>query len=112
MLVAYCRHNPGRTFLTSNTSGAITGYLVAGPGWLGPWIAQTPHDAECVLRQALSLSFDRQPSLSIPSSNTHGIALLQQYAFQPQKTNLFMRRGAPFPGQRVHIYGQASPALG
>jgi predicted N-acetyltransferase YhbS len=112
ILVSHFQAHPESVFVTRDELGQITGYLFARSGVLGPWVASNVGDAERLLVQALSLPFERTPGLSIPAANEAGIALLKRYQFREREQDIFMRYGAPYPGQRAMIYAQASPALG
>jgi len=109
----YVTKNPERAFVLRDPTGMITGYLVAQPHSLGPWVASTPEDAKKLLLAAFTLSFPRGISNTFPASNQAGRELLQRYGFQEATPSCHMRLGVPVQAmQRSMIYGQGSMAIG
>jgi predicted N-acetyltransferase YhbS len=103
----------GRAFVAEDSAGDLIGYLMAGPGQLGPWAAQTPVAAELLLRAALSLDFASLPRVTFPAENQPGRALLARHGFVEAEGLLHMRRGAVAdPRRRREYYGHASLMLG
>jgi ribosomal protein S18 acetylase RimI-like enzyme len=103
---------PGRAFLSQDEQKQITGYLFAQAKRIGPWI-MTGGDAEQLLRQALSLSFNGTVSVVTPAQNTHAVSLLQKFGFQITRVNRHMAYGPrPVMGQREQVYGQTSLSFG
>ncbi len=105
---------PHRAFVCRQTEGQITGYLFVQERTLGPWVAQTPIDAESLLLYTLhSIHFGSEiPHVIISSTHQQGLDLLQRYGFRQQRNLSHMRLG-PLPRrQRTLIYGQASFAIG
>jgi GNAT superfamily N-acetyltransferase len=104
---------PERAFVARNLEGQISGYLFAQPLLLGPWVAQTPADAEALLAAALMLPFDGAIRTLTPGSNADAAQLLMRYGFSPQRKLRRMRRGGTAAaGRRTLLYGQASLAIG
>lgn len=113
VLAAYLRDDPERAFICRDSSGVITGYLIAQRSALGPWVAETPEAASALLDAALALPFDGAPTVIAPAANPHAAALLERRDFAPQRALAHMRRGGrPMPARRTRLYGQASFAIG
>lgn len=104
---------PDRAFVSRGAARQVCGFLFAQRQALGPWMAETPEDAEALLARALALPFDGAPSVIAPESHEYAARLLSRYGFAPQRTLAHMRRGGePMPARRAHLYGQASFAIG
>lgn len=104
---------PGRVFVTKNERGHITGYIVAQPHTIGPWVAQTREDAERLLYHALVLPFEDRPSVFVSAHNDNALALLQHYGFVKQRDLKHMYRGKHvIRGRQDALYGQVSLGLG
>lgn len=113
VLASYLADDPDRAFVSRDAAGRVTGFLLAQPQALGPWMAETPEDAEALLARALVLPFDEAPIVIAPESHEHAARLLSRYGFAPQRSLAHMRRGGdPLPARRAHLYGQASFAIG
>ncbi len=97
---------------SGDTPAAITGYLVAQAQNIGPWVATTLEDAEVLLRQALTFTYDDGPTVLVPATNDDARALLRQYGFAWQRSLKHMRRGGAQSRARQGIYGLASFTLG
>jgi GNAT superfamily N-acetyltransferase len=106
------RH-PQRAFVVWNESGQLSGYLFAQESSIGPWVARTVKEAECLLARALGLSFEQSViSVNISVANSEGAILLERYGFSLHHTLSHMRRGKAVSRDLQKIYGQASFALG
>lgn len=104
---------PGRVFVTRDEHERITGYIVAQPHTLGPWVAHTPEDAEQLLLAALTLPFEEKPSVFISANNYDAVTLLQRYGFVKQRDLKHMYRGEYVQRARqTALYGQISLGLG
>jgi ribosomal protein S18 acetylase RimI-like enzyme len=101
------------TEITRGVDGQITGYLIAQQNTLGAWVANNRQDAEALLRQALTLPFQKQATVLAPANNEAAFSLLKHYGFMGVRTLRHMRRGQPVTSQRREdVYGQVSFALG
>jgi GNAT superfamily N-acetyltransferase len=110
--------------LSVDTPAAITGFLIAQAQSIGPWVATTPGDAEALLRQALTFSYDSSPTVLVPAANGDALDLLRRYGFVRQRSLRHMRRAgrsgatgrSGASGTQAHgrqgIYGLASFTLG
>ena len=104
---------PQRAFVVRNDEGQVSGYLFAQRRSIGPWVARTASDAECLLARALTLPFSEGAvSVNISIENSEGEALLERYGFVWQRVLSHMRRGRKVERALQNIYGQASFALG
>ncbi len=104
---------PQRAFLARSHSGEILGYLFAQQQKIGPWAALSKEGSQALLNRALSLSFEKIPTVVLPDQNINTVTLLEECGFSYQKSHLHMRRGGnSHPGHRDQINGQASFALG
>lgn len=104
---------PERAFMLRDTTGEITGYLLAQKTRIGPWVMRQPQEAEALLQAALTLTYDEKVSVVVPAENQAAIALLRRYGFEQVRANRHMGRGqAELPGQRHRIYAQTSFAVG
>ena len=113
VLKALLRDFQGRAYGVFFKSGQLKGYVFAQPTRLGPWVALDPESAELLLRAALSLAPDYNPSVILPEVNAAGGKLLEHFGYQIKLVNRHMYRGRlPLPGQRVFFYGQTSFGLG
>ena len=102
-----------RAFLTRAVDNQITGYLIAQSNTLGAWISTNRQDAETLLRQALTLPFQKQTTVLTPVNNEVAFSLLKHYGFTDVRTLRHMRRGQPVTSQqREVVYGQVSFGLG
>ncbi len=102
----------GRAYLAETADGRAAGFLVAGPGSLGPWVADAPSTAEALLRAGLALPFEDGPRLTCPGENAEARALLAAYGFvESERLTHMCRRGVDRRDLRRY-YGQASLALG
>lgn len=113
VLTAYRSDDLQRVFVSHDDSGRITGYLLAQPGILGPWIASNSEDAEHLLLHALTLPFSSAPQVFVSAHHHAALTLLEHYGFQQQRTLSHMRRGQHVQrGRRTTIYGQISLGMG
>ncbi|HST87157.1 MAG TPA: hypothetical protein VLJ14_02175, partial [Ktedonobacterales bacterium] len=113
VLAAYLADGVGRAFVARGERGEVRAFLFAQARMLGPWVAVTPEDAEAVLAHALALPFAGGPLVIAPEANGAALALLARYGFAAQRTLRHMRRGGgPLLERRMHLYGQASFAIG
>lgn len=104
---------PERGFLVRNLDGAISGFCIAQGNRIGPLVAVDGHQAEILLRAALSLEYGSQASIAIPAENKTAIEMLERYGFKHLRTNLHMVKGQNQPpGQRDKVFAQASLAIG
>jgi len=104
---------PGRVFITRDEHEQITGYIVAQPHSLGPWVAQAPEAAEQLLLTALTLPFEEKPSVFISANNHAALTLLQRYGFVKERDLKHMYRGEHVQRARqTALYGQISLGLG
>ncbi len=102
-----------RAFVVRNDEGQVSGYLFAQERSIGPWVARTARDAECLLAWALTLPFSEgAASVNISSENSEGEALLERNGFVRQRILSHMLRGRKVERAMQNIYGQASFALG
>jgi len=100
---------PDRAFIIRDPAGQIGGYLFAQARLIGPWVAETPEIAEHLLQAALSLAYEGDPGVIIPSLNEYGYTLLTRYGFGPDRDLRHMWRGSTLdPRDRLRTYGQAS----
>lgn len=110
---SYLRESTVRGFLARDSEEAVTGYIFAEPGFLGPWVASTPEIAEHLLVQMLTQTNGYRYSTTLPEVNDEGLHLLKRYNFHPQGKEMYMRYGAPIDSRQLAmIYGEASSALG
>lgn len=113
VLASYLADDLDRAFVSRDAGGRVTGFLFAQREALGPWMAETPKDAEALLERTLALPFDGGPGVITPESHEYAARLLSRYGFAPQRSLAHMRRGGhPMPAQREMLYGQASFAIG
>jgi GNAT superfamily N-acetyltransferase len=104
---------PERGFIMRGENGEIRGYAIAQNSAIGPWIAQTPGDAELLLQAALTLDYDQRITVNFPKSNEAVDELLNRYGFQFSRVTAHMRHGGDHdPRDTARLYGQASFALG
>jgi hypothetical protein len=102
-----------RFLVMRGEQGQITGYLLAQPQSIGPYIAQTPEDAQTLLQAALRLPFESPPRIIIPEENTAALAVVQTIGFQRVRSFRHMCHGeVPTALRRDQIYGLASAAIG
>jgi GNAT superfamily N-acetyltransferase len=113
VLASYLTDDPPRSFVARDANGAITGFLIAQSGMLGPWMAVNAETAEQLLLHALTLPFEKIPAVIMPAINRSAVQLLQRYGFTQQRALAHMRLGPPVSGRDRHmLYGQASFAIG
>ncbi|MEW5717418.1 MAG: GNAT family N-acetyltransferase [Chloroflexota bacterium] len=102
-----------RAFITRDADGCVTGFAIAQPRRIGPWVARNARDAEALLQAALMLDYDGAASVLLPSPNTGANEFLERYGFQFERAQTHMWRGEAYPArQRALIYGQASFMVG
>jgi len=113
MLASYRADDPQRVLVVHNANEQISGYLIAQPGTLGPWVASTTEDAERLLMHALTLAFESEPGVFVSAHNDDALQLLKRYGFNEQRTPSHMRKGKPVRRSRhTALYGQASLGFG
>lgn len=113
VIQAYWADNPGRSFVTYNAEGRVSGFLIAQPGVLGPWVASTEHDAERLLLAALMLPLKARPNVFVSTRHSSALDLLARYGFTRQRSLKHMARGPKVERARQSaIYGQTSLGLG
>ncbi len=113
LLTTYWTEAPHRVLTTRTNAGDISGYLIARPRMLGPWVARSPAEAEQLLVNALALPFESEPGVFVSAQHTDALHLLNSYGFQQQRTLSHMERGSSLQrGRSTAIYGQASLGFG
>ena len=119
VLASYLADYPQRSFVIRNEAGQISGYLIAQPGVIGPWMAESVDEAEQLLLHALSLPFAKDVvTLTVLSANSDVMPLLTRYGFQVayrngQRNILKHMRLGPAPSTLpAKLYAQASLAIG
>lgn len=113
VLASYLNDPAGRTFLTRDAAGAVSGYLIAQEYNLGPWVARSAEDGAALLAHALALPYPNGQQVLVPAANRDAPSLLERFGFKAQRTLSHMRLGGTgSPTCRPLIYGQASFALG
>ena len=112
VLEVFLSEFPDRAFLSESQDGQVSGYVFVQQQNIGPWVAQTPEDAESLLVAALSLPYDGAPRIIVPEANRSAPCLLERYGFRQQLALRRMRRGPPWQGERSQMYGQASFVIG
>jgi hypothetical protein len=113
VIASFLADDPEWALLARGESGEVAGYLFAQTQRLGPWAARNGSAAEALLATAVSLPFDGPPVVLAPGANPHVASLLARYGFSLQRELRHMYFGEHPPRQdRVHIYGQASFAIG
>lgn len=111
VLAAFLAEFPGRVLGTYETTGQLTGFCVAQPRTLGPWIATSPTCARALLASALPF-YAEPPQMFVPVSNTHAADLLTAAGFTCQRVLQHMSLGTLASRSRQTTYGLASFALG
>ncbi len=97
-----------RALVARDNRGNVTGYLIAQPHRLGPWLADSPETAESLLVQALPL-FAANTQVVVPACNQEATALLERAGFAPGRRWHSMRRGGiPDLQRRQWLYGYAN----
>lgn len=86
VLTSYSEDFADRIFIARDSQRVITGYIMAQPHRLGPWLADTPHIAASLLQHALRLSFSGPPQVLVPQSNQAGRLLLERAGFEPERS--------------------------
>jgi GNAT superfamily N-acetyltransferase len=110
---AFLEDFPDRSFLSTDGSGQITGFLFAQHRRLGPWVARSSDDAEALLQAALTLSFQGLPAAVAPGANPAALELLDRFGFVWKRESRHMQRGGSgVPGDRAAIFGLTSFAVG
>jgi len=113
VLASYLADASQRSFVARNDKGAITGFLIAQSGQLGPWMAINVEVAEQLLTHAMALPYEKSPVVIIPAMNRQADTLLQRYGFVQQRALAHMRLGPPVQDRNRYVmYGQASFAIG
>ncbi len=109
VLTSYYEDFPDRIFIVRDSQKVITGYIVAQPHRLGPWLADTPEVAESLLLHALHLSFARPPQALVPEYNQAARQLLERAGFLPTRHWQSMHLGGiPDLRSRQWLYGYAN----
>lgn len=113
VLAALLGEYPGRLLATRDPAGNLTGYALAQPQSIGPFIADSPTVAEQLLRDTLMLPFEQPPTVLMPAINAEATALLARWDFAKQRALTYMRLGdLALSRRREAQYGLASFALG
>lgn len=113
LLAMYYADDPQRVFVTRESNGAITGYLIAQARTIGPWVARSAEDAELLLQCALTLPYSAKPTVFVSAHNAHALTLLARYGFEQARSLSHMRKGVPVERSRTTtLYGQASLGFG
>ena len=113
VLASYWADNPQRAFVVRDVHGQISGYLIAQPHALGPWVARTVEDTERLLARALTFSVESEPGVFVSVSNRDALRLLKRYGFGEQRVLSHMRKGKCVQRSRhTMLYGQASLGFG
>lgn len=111
VLAAFLAEFPGRVLGARDPDGQLTGFCVANPRTLGPWVAATPAAARALLASALAL-YAEPPQVLVPTANPHAAELLTAAGFTRQGVLQHMRLGDPKSRSRQTTYGLASFAIG
>ncbi|CAA9574509.1 MAG: hypothetical protein AVDCRST_MAG86-2119 [uncultured Truepera sp.] len=111
VLRTLCEAYPERAFV-SRRAGGVSGYVVASPRSIGPWVADDSRTAEQLLLCALALPFETEPSVIAPDANTAAGTLLARYGFRVVRRTVHMRRGSETPIDYAKLYAQVSFAVG
>lgn len=113
VITTFLQEYPERGFVTRDANGLISGYLIAQTNILGPWVASNATDAERLLRQALTLSYNGTgPATIFSPTNSNALAILTRYGFTQKNLLTHMRYGPKPERRRTMIYGQTNFALG
>ncbi len=113
VLASYWADSPQRSLLMRDTSGQISGYVIAQAHAIGPWIARNVEAAEHLLAAGLALPFEDAISVFVSEHNHAALRLLADYGFKQQRTLSHMWRGMQIERNRASvIYGQVSLGLG
>jgi len=113
ILATYLADAPERVLVVRNQDGLMTGYLIAQPRSIGPWVANSAEDAERLLLHGLALPFESEPSVFVSANNSDAIGLLSRYGFSQQRVLSHMWKGKyVHRSRRMAIYGQASLGFG
>ncbi|GAB4129206.1 MAG: GNAT family N-acetyltransferase [Roseiflexaceae bacterium] len=104
---------PERAWLSTASTGQITGYLFAQAFTIGPWVASTPTAAADLLDTALAATAIERPRVLADQNQAELAAILTERGFRLQRELAHMCRGsARIWGQPTNLYGKASFALG
>ena len=68
----------------------FTGYIVAQPRLIGPWMALTPQIVEQLLIKVKTLSFAVTPAVNTPGSNRDALSILDRHGFTIHRTTHHM----------------------
>jgi GNAT superfamily N-acetyltransferase len=113
LLRLFWAHYDGRSFVSLNDQGKVSGYLFAQAKRIGPWMAMTPRYAKALLGAASTLHYEDESRIIVPAENQQAGLLLEEARYVLRLTHSHMRRGkGELPGMRQYIWGQASHALG
>ena len=93
-------------------AGRLTGYVLASPRIIGPWVADDPETAEGLLLEALKLPFDEGPTIIAPGANEEAGPLLYKHGFEAARQTLHMCWGERTAIAYDEIYAQVSFAVG
>ena len=103
----------GRSFVSRDRQGRVSGYLFAQKQRIGPWLAMTAEAGKVLLGAAGALRYDGGPRIIVPEENKAAGPLLKEAGYALRSTHSHMMRGnGTLPGMRRHVWGQASYALG
>lgn len=118
VLQSFWQEHPERCFLAQDARvGGISGWLIAQPRRIGPWVAAEPESADALLRAALRLEYAAAPAVLVSGCNQNASELLEKHGFRQHLALRHMLRAAgrpekAHPMQRGSIYGLASFTLG
>ncbi len=113
LLTSYWADDPSRALVLRDASGQMTGYLIAQPATLGPWVTRTAESAERLLKHALTLPFESEPTVLVSAYHHDALRLLRYYGFSEQRGLRHMRKGKRVQrGRHTTLYGQASLGFG
>lgn len=102
----------GRAVVARNSSGRVCGYVTAGDGRVGPWVAPDAGDAAWLLDQALALPFATPPMLYVPEPDVAAATLLQARGFGVVRTLERMVRGNVPEGLPHSVHALATAGMG
>jgi GNAT superfamily N-acetyltransferase len=106
--------DPGHPFLVAEHDGQMRGYagLRSDPARLGPFVADDPMVAACLVAEAFARIDAATLRLNLPPGNRPGAAWLRGLGVHVEPWDGRMARGAPLPRREETIYGMTVGALG
>lgn len=116
VLQSYLVHYPEYAFWLRE-KGAVRGYIMAREGshafHIGPWVAEDPKSARCLLDSLLDSRKPERIFVDIVHPNPHATVLLESCGFRQQRPFIRMFRGVnKHPGAPERVYGMSGPELG